>query len=188
MNSDKKIWDDFKKGENYALSHIYYQHVQLLFRYGMKFTNNVELIKDSIQDLFFDLIRTKDNLGETDNIQFYLMRSFRRKLTRNLQKQSLSIENLEDKLPDVEITYSAEQELIGKEELTHNEKIIKTGLNKLTARQREILFYKYTCDFEYDQICEIMGLKYDSARKLVFRSLQALKEVLPYSLFLCLLF
>ncbi len=65
MEPDKKIWDDFRKGDNYALSHIYFQHVQLLYRYGKKFSPDDELIKDIIQDLFFDLIRTRKNLGDT---------------------------------------------------------------------------------------------------------------------------
>jgi hypothetical protein len=53
MNSDKKIWDDFRKGKDQALSEIYNQYIQLLFRFGKKFSNDDELIKDTIQDLFF---------------------------------------------------------------------------------------------------------------------------------------
>lgn len=178
MDTDKKIWNDFRKGESYALSHMYYQHVQLLFHYGRKLSHNDELIKDTIQDLFFDLIRTRSNLNETDNIRYYLLRSFRRKLTRNLQKQSLSFQNNEETEIPVEIVYSAEQDIIGKEELTQREKMISDALGKLSQKQREILFYRFTCEFDYDQICEIMQLKYDSARKQVFRAVKTLKEIL----------
>jgi len=119
MNSDKKIWDDFRRGEAYALSSIYHQHVQLLFRYGKKFSNDDELVKDTIQDLFFDLIRTRENLGETDNIPFYLMASFRRKLAKTLNKNlRISGDPGEDGL-EAAIVYSAEDELIGREQLTH---------------------------------------------------------------------
>jgi len=178
MKSDKIIWNDFRKGENYALSHIYYQHIQILFRYGKKFSNDDGLIKDTIHDLFFDLIRTRTNLGETDNIQFYLFKSFRRKLVSNIKKTNLTFVLRDEMLPEAKIVYSVEQKLIEKEELTHKEEIMKKALAKLSLRQREILFYRFTCDFEYNQICEIMQLSYDSARKLVFRALKALKEVL----------
>ena len=188
MISDKKIWDDFRKGESYALSHMYYQHVQLLFRYSKKFSNDDELIKDTIQELFFDLIRTRANLGETDNIRFYLLRSMRRRMARAVRRKEIPVEPAEEKPLEAEIVYSAEQEMIGKEELTQRESMVRKGLEQLSPKQREILFYRFTCDFEYDQICEIMHLKYDSARKQVFRALQALKEVLPggVSLFLYL--
>lgn len=178
MTKDNQIWDDFRKGKSYALSHIYYQNVQLLYRYGKKFCKDDELIKDTIQDLFFDLIRTRTRLGATDNIQFYLIRSFRRKLARNVNAQYKTSPEYEQNLPEAQIVYSVEQDFIGKEELSRREKLVQKGLKELSPKQREILFYKFTCEFDYDQICEIMQLKYDSARKMVFRALKGLKEAL----------
>lgn len=175
MKSDKAIWNDFKSGENYALSHIYYQNVQLLFRYGKKFCKDEELIKDLIQDLFFDLIRTRSKLGETNNIRFYLLRSFRRKLAKKMMSQT---DGKKQQLPDAGITYSVEQELITQEEMTDRQKRIQVGLAELSPKQREILFYKYLCEFDYDQVCEIMQIKNDSARKQVSRALKSLKKIL----------
>lgn len=177
MKSDKEIWDDFRKGKNYALSHIYHQHVQSLFRYGRKFSSDDELIKDTIQDLFFDLIRTRENLGETDNICFYLMRSFRRKLAKNL-KNNFPLDFSEDFDLTPEIIYSAEHDFIQKEELTRREQLVNNALAEFSPRQREILYYKFNCNFDYDQICELMNIKYDSARKQVSRALSAMKDIL----------
>lgn len=180
MKTDKKIWDDFRKGENYALSHVYFQHVQMLFRYGKKFSHDDELIKDTIQDLFFDLIRTRKNLGETDNICFYLMASFRRKLAKSVSRK-VPLEYSGDRELAVEIVYSAEHDHIDREELTQREQTVNKALAELSPKQREILFYKFTCNFDYDQICEIMNLQYDSARKQVSRALKVMKEVLSGS-------
>jgi len=181
MNSDKKIWDDFRRGEAYALSCIYHQHVQLLFRYGKKFTNEDELVKDTIQDLFFDLIRTRENRGESDSIPFYLMASFRRKLAKTLNKNlRISGDSGEDGL-EAAIVYSAEDELIGREQLTNRERKVQEALAELSPKQREILFHRFTCDFDYEQICKIMSLEYDSARKQVSRALKALRKKLSGS-------
>ena len=179
MGNDKKIWEDFRTGDSYALSHIFYQQVDVLFRYGCKFTPDKELIKDTIQDLFFDLIRTRKNLGDTDNIRFYLIKSFRRKLFRNLNSSKNL--NANDEIIEVQanIIYSVEEELIGREDLSEREQIVRMALKEISPKQREILFYRFNCEFEYDQICEIMSLKYDSARKQVFRALKALKDKLP---------
>ncbi len=181
MVTDKKLWDDFRHGKKYALPHIYYQNIQYLFRYGKKFSKDDEVIKDTIQDLFFDLIRTRKNLGETDNIKFYLIASFRRKLALNIQKQITPLNIQAKKYMEAEIIYSAEQALVDKEELTHREKLVQRALKELSPRQREILFYRFTCDFDYEKICEIMSLKYDSARKQVFRALKSLRHYLPDS-------
>lgn len=178
MIPDTKIWNDFRKGEPYALPQIYHQHVQILFRYGKKFSQDDDLIKDNIQELFFDLIRTRENLGVTDNISFYLMASFRRKLAKSMKRNKFINYQSDEKEMKAEIVYSAEHDLIGKEELTNRNRIVQSALAELSPRQREILFYRFTCGFDYDQICKIMSLQYDSARKQVSRALKALKKIL----------
>lgn len=180
MKEDKQIWDDFRKGEDYALSHIYFQYAPFLFRYGRKFSQDEEMIKDVIQDLFFYLISARESLGTTDNIRFYLMASFRRRLADAI-KQKAPLSYSYNEVLTAEIIYSAEHELIGKEELSHREQTVNNALAKLSPKQREILFYKFSCNFDYDQICEIMQLQYDSARKQVSRALKGLKEILVSS-------
>jgi len=176
MNTDKNIWDDFRKGNKYALSHIYYQNVNLLYRYGLKVTSNRSIIKDTIQDMFFDLIRTRQNLGPTDNIRFYLMRSFRRRLVKTIGRVPIAEGAGGDGTQPV-IVYSVEEEFIGRETLTRQELFIRECLEELNPRQREILYYRYTCNLSYDEICDLMSLKYDSARKLMHRALETLKRI-----------
>ncbi len=183
--NDFKLWEDFKKGDKKALSHIYHLYVVQLFRYGKKFTSEDEVIKDTIQDLFFDLIRTRSNLGSTDHIYFYLMKAMRHKLLRQLKTQHLAKELKDQSLHQgLNIVYSIEDELIKKEDRTRRELLIEKGLSELSPKQREILYYRYTCDLDYDQICDLMSMKYDSARKMVFRALKSLKGHLNESNFL----
>lgn len=177
--SDNQLWEDFKEGKKYALSHIYYLYVDQLFLYGKKFSSDENLIKDTIQDLFFDLIRTRNNLGPTHHIYFYLIKAFRRRLFRSLSEQkNIKKTEAEAETLDANIIFSVEEEWIQKEQLTKKEEILRKGLAELSPKQREILYYRYTCDFEYEQICEIMTMKYDSARKMVFRALQTLRQCL----------
>jgi len=109
---------------------------------------------------------------------FYLITSFRRKLFKNIKSQPTIVDADMEKQPEADIDYSIEQKIINNEEVTQRDKIINKGLSELTPKQREILYYKFTCGFEYEQICEIMSLKYDSARKQVSRALKALKGCL----------
>ncbi len=177
ITNDTKLWADFKKGEKYALTHIYYMFADHLFRYGKKFSADDGLVKDTIQDLFFDLIRTRTTLGSTDHIYFYLIKALRRRLLKSLGgTKNMVLTDEETEIYSVNIVYSIEDEWIKKEELTEKESIVRTGLAQLSPKQREILYYRFTCDFEYDQICDIMSMKYDSARKMVFRAIKTLRE------------
>ena len=177
ITNDTKLWEDFKKGEKYALTHIYYLYADSLFRYGKKFSSDDELVKDAIQDLFFDLIRTRATLGTTDHIYFYLIKALRRRLVQahTGMKNRMTTDD-EGGMQAANIIYSIEDEWIQREELTKKEEIVRKGLAELSPKQREIIYYRFTCDFEYEQICEIMSMKYDSARKMVFRALKTLRE------------
>jgi len=178
MKEDKRIWEDFKKGDENALSWIYYQNVSSLFQYGMKLSKKRELVKDTIQDLFFDLLSTRYKLGPTENIRLYLIKSFRHRLFRNLKKLNKYSHNVEESEILAELADSVEDVIISNEEIMRKETLFQQGLKALAPRQREILFYRFTCNLKYDQICDIMALRYDSARKQVFRAIKALKEKL----------
>lgn len=176
MKDDQYIWEEFKNGEEYAMSYIYNQNIDFLSFYGKRITKDEDFILDIIQDLFYELIRSKKNLGKTDNIRLYLLKSFRRKLIRELQrkqKQSGSNEEIEIQ-PD--IVFSVEEDIIVTEEKSKRLEIIRQGMKELNQKQREILYYKFTLGFDYNQICEIMQVTNDSARQLVSRAIHSLKN------------
>ena len=122
------------------------------------------------------MIKSKKNLGKTDNIRLYLLKSFRRKLIRELQrkhKQSGSIEEIEIQ-PD--IVFSVEEDLILAEDKSKRLEIIRQGMKELNQKQREVLYYKFTLGFDYKHISEIMQVTNDSARQLVSRAIHSLKN------------
>ena len=187
MKDDKYIWDDFKNDANHALSYIYNQNIDFLFFYGKKFTSEEDFILDMIQDLFYDLIKYRKTLSETDNIRLYLMKSFRRKLLRGIEsKKKLvkfdSVYNLEP-----EIVFSIEEEMITDEEQLRKNKFIRQGLKELNAKQREVIYYKFTLGYDYYQISEIMSITYDSARQLVSRGINSLKHFMAENNFFLIL-
>ena len=180
MKGDRQIWEDFKRDADYALSDIYGQNIDFLFIYGKKFTKDESLILDTIQDIFYDLIRNRNNLGSTDNIRLYLLKTFRRKIVRTFEKnRKLFWLEPTSGHAEPEITFSVEEKIIQDEESAERIRSVKQAMKTLNTRQREVLYYKFTCGFDYDEICEIMSISYDSARQLVSRSIQQLKQKLP---------
>lgn len=178
IRDDVKLWNDFKADKPYALSKIYHDNIQHLYRHGGKFTTNQDIIKDSIQELFFNLIRTRKNLGFTDNIRFYLFKS----LKHILLKESVEFDKKLDKYEyvkksDLIAVSSSEDDIINQEEETQKKNLIRSSLKKLSPKQQEILNYRYNCNLEYEEICEIMSMNYDSARKMVCRALKSLERV-----------
>lgn len=185
MKSDFEIWEEFKSGDKSALSYIYSQHFQSLFQYGVRFNNDPEFVKDSIQDVFYLLIKSGQQLGTTTNIRFYLFRALKNVILKKLEKDK---KNQSFELPAFDIVFSLEEEIIEKENITNKEKAMVNALNNISKRQREIIYLRFECEMEYDQICEIMDLKGDSARKLVFRAIKLIRRIVEGKVKIWLLF
>ena len=187
MKEDKFVWADFKNDADYSLSYIYNQNIDFLFYYGKKFTIDEDFILDMIQDLFCDLIKYRKTLSQTDNIRLYLMKSFRRKLLRGIENKR-KFEKLDyDYNLKPEIVFSIEEELIIDEEQSRRNEFIRLGLKELNARQREVIYYKFTLGYDYIQISEIMSITYDSARQLVSRGINSLRQFMSENNFFLLL-
>ena len=185
MNNDHEIWENFKAGDKSALSLIYFQHFHSMFQYGIKFKNDPEFVKDCIQDVFFKLIKAGENLGPTKNIRFYLFRALKNTIYKKIEKER----RLGEVTPlKFEALFSIEEEIEENENATDKEKALARALNNLSDRQREIIYLRYEYGMDYAQVCEIMHLKNDSARKLVFRAIRSLKEIVEDSLKVPVLF
>jgi RNA polymerase sigma factor (sigma-70 family) len=173
--NDMKRWDRFRDGDDLALSAIYSDNVVSLYQYGLKFTVNRDLIEDTIHDLFLDLIRNRETIGDTDNIQFYLFKSFRRKLFRRLKKELRYTDNL---LSDMmfDISYSVEQEIISGEQRDNTSRSVLNAIEKLSPRQKEAIYLRFNKELDYNEISGILGMGIEASRNLVYRAIKSLKE------------
>src|SRR5690606_40649004 len=79
-----ELWRQFKAGDESAYIIIYQKYFRILYRFGVKISNNPEMVKDCIQDLFIDLWNNKKQLSDTDSITFYLWASLKRKIYKVL--------------------------------------------------------------------------------------------------------
>ena len=177
MKTDREIWENFKSGDKSALSYVYYQNFNSMFQYGMKFKDDREFIKDCIQDVFLKLIQAGEKLGPTENVRFYLFRALKNDIYKKIDKSKKNA--MMEFLPfKFDAQFFLEEELAEKENTSNNEIALLKALKNLSDKQREIIYLRYDCTMEYDQICEIMQLKNDSARKLLFRAIKSLREVI----------
>ena len=175
--SESQIWDHLRNGHKDALSYIYNQYVEVLYQYGFKFTNDHKQIEDCIQDLFLDLWEKRAGLGITDNIKPYLLTAFRRKLVRTLSKKNFIIDrNFAIEKYNFVITASPEAYLTEKEAKATLINTLANHLSKLPKKQREVLYLRYYCELEYDEIASVMTISYQSARNLMYKAIKTMKR------------
>lgn len=170
----KLKWRQFVSGDNDSYSWIYNTYVQVLFRYGLRFTSNSEIIKDCIQEVFTTLYKNRNNLIIPDNINVYLLVSLKNCLIRTLYKESF----YEGEMPEnIRFTLepTVEEIFIDNEQHANQQKKIKEILALLSPRQKEIIYYRYIQELSMDEICILMDLNYQSAQNLIQRSLKKIR-------------
>ncbi|MBX7162394.1 MAG: sigma-70 family RNA polymerase sigma factor [Saprospiraceae bacterium] len=177
-------WSSLRAGDAAALQALYNIYYKVLINYGMRMSSNLEITEDSIQDLFIDLWKMKSNLGETDSVRNYIISSFRRKLIRNIKKLSPYNELDEAGAESADSQPGFMDEMIIQETDEQNSQKLQEAMKKLSNRQREAIYLRFSEGMEYEQICEVMDLKYQSVRNLVSTAIVKLKEIIVF----CLIF
>ena len=169
-------WSRFKNGDVKALESIYRAHVMSMVNYGLKITDDLDLIKDSIQDLFIELWKSRQNLADTDQPKFYLFRALRNKLMRAISQQSFVSEKEMLLSSDSLTTEYVELEIADREQRLQTSGTLKQLLEKLSKRQQEAIYLRFYHNFSYEIISSMMNMNYQSVLNLVQRALKSMRK------------
>lgn len=114
-------------------------------------------------------------LGPTDSIRRYLATSLRRKIVSVIKKESKSqsVDSF-DTIPfDVEL--AIDEVIIAQELNDEQAALLKRAFDKLTAKQKEILYLRFYQGLDYEQIANVLDMKYQSLRNAVSRAIKHLR-------------
>ncbi|MDQ6477193.1 sigma-70 family RNA polymerase sigma factor [Dyadobacter sp. LHD-138] len=180
-------WQQFTAGDKNAFGEIAECHYAALHHYGTRFTQDRELIKDCIQDLFLQIWERRDSLSVIDSIKPYLFQSLRNNLLRRIKKQAVfsDISKNENDLLD-DLSPESDWILHETDQLTTDR--LAHAINLLPKRQREALYLKFYQNLSYDEIAEVMGLNRQAVANYLQYGLQKLREYWQHTIiFLTLL-
>lgn len=173
------VWDQFRSGDQSAFSTLYQHFVQPLYAYSLGVTNDKELIKDCLHDLFVELWRNHATIGPTTSVKFYLMASIKRKLVRHMETSLKHMNHHINYTKDfTEEEVSQESLLIRYEEEIVANKKLKDCMNLLSKRQREAISLRFFHNMDTDQISSSMRINPQSVYNLIFGGLRVMKDSL----------
>ncbi len=152
-------------------------HARELVSYGYRITSNVQLIEDSLHDLFIELWQGRENLSETDSIKFYLFRSLRNKIQRAQQQdvfyKTADVDQMHHLGEEDDMIETQWIKTEGQEQLLRQ---LKAGYAHLSPRQQQAIDLRFTHHFSNEEIARIMGINYQSACKFIYSALKVLRE------------
>ncbi len=165
MHSEKEIWDRFLAGNQVAYSQILKQYSGRMFNYGYRMCADEDLVKDCIQDVFLTLWNKRVNLNTTDSITWYLLKCTKTSILREQKKWVRNDEIADEYTFNVE--FDVETKLIADLDNISLADRIKTIINQLPPRQKEILYLRFYENLTLAEIANVMELNTQSVYNLL---------------------
>ena len=170
------VWRRFRLGDRFAFSEIYEEFAEVLFAYGIKITSDRELVKDCIQDLFFNIYRYNIKLQQPEYLEFYLFRSLKNDLIRKVKNKNQQSSLTDENVVLFDLKFLAEQDNHEPEADELRIEALRKILQTISPEKREMLFLKFSTGLNYAEIGEIVGMKADAVKKQVYRTLDDLRD------------
>ncbi|REE02030.1 RNA polymerase sigma factor [Marinoscillum furvescens] len=180
IKDESVIWKKFLHGDEESLIYIYHHYANHLYNYGCQLVRQKELVTDTIQELFFDLIDRRDRLSEVKSIKGYLFVSLRRRLLRQAKREErMWLQGEHEEMFEISLAGLAMAST--SEDRSEDYALLEKHLNELPVQQKEALLLYFYEGLSYAEIAEIMDIKVKSARALTYRALESLqKRLAPF--------
>jgi len=170
-------WARLKEGDPSTLGELYDCYVDKLFLAASAITNDRELVKDSLQEVFIEIWHYRETIGPIQYPQAYLTKVLRSILAKKLKKKDMTVwfpleetlAGLDGNHEDIIILSDADREL--KARLSH-------AMEKLSVRQKLILKFHFYEGLTYEQIAQRLNMKYQSVNNLAFRTIRHLRDIM----------
>ena len=127
--------------------------MQDLFRFGLLYTSDKELIKDCIHDVFVKIHVNRAKLAPTDNIAAYL---------------TVALKNTPSTPETIYINNEQEKQV---------QATVHTMMSVLTDRQREIIYYRYIKEMSIDEISKVTDMNNQSVSNSIQRALGRIRDL-----------
>lgn len=170
------VWRRFRLGDRFAFSEIYEEFADVLFAYGIKITSDRELVKDCIQDLFYNIYRYNIKLQQPEYLEFYLFRSLKNDLVRKIKNKNQQSSLTDENVVLFDLKFLAEHENHEHESDELRIEALRKILETISPQKREMLFLKFSTGLNYAEIGEIVEMKADAVKKQVYRTLDDLRD------------
>lgn len=169
-------WSSFvEKGDEHSFSIIYNNHVDDLYSYGVSLGFQKEMCKDAIQDTFYKLYISRKNLYHIKNITAYIFKSFKHRLI-DLSRKNIREETLESVTESFTVQVTILDNIIDSEKAEILKKKVSSLLEGLTSNQREVVYLKYMIGLGHKEIADVLEIREESARKLLYRTMEKLRQ------------
>ena len=184
---DTFFWKQVKDGNKGGMEGLYVKYSQQLFNLGMSIKNDRSFIKDCIHEVFVNIWGYRNSLKHTDNVKLYLFKCLSNKIRKEISKDKrrYSQESIDDYEASQAVNISVAD--IYPNQIDEKKRLaLMAALEKLSARQKEVIQHLFFENQTYEEVSEIMGINVQSVYTLAWKAISNLKKRLVF-LWACLM-
>ena len=174
---EKKLLQGMSLGDYKAFSTLYEIHVAQLTNYALKFTPDLQIIEDSIHDIFVWLWNNRSQLEISWSIKAYLFKSIRTSILAKIQKsKKVVLFHGVDEEDVAGFIMSGEEKYLETEGQFGLKGKIADALSSLTSKQKEVVYLRFYQGLSFDEIATNMNLTTKACYKLMGRAVSELRK------------
>jgi RNA polymerase sigma factor (sigma-70 family) len=190
---DRYLVQQIRSGNYTAFTLLYNKYAQPLTQYGLKFNAGLPLIEDCLHDVFVWIWANRDKLEVRHSVKSYLFKAVRTSILHALEKTNRfrPLKQEEENSYHFNLELSPEGLVLQNERQRLANEQIAALLNRLTAKQKEVIYLRYYEGLCFEDIAQNMNLSVKACYKIMGRAITTLRENIPNSrvllfLLLCL--
>lgn len=178
---DEELWSSFRSGQLEAATVLFRRYYRVLYSYGLKISRDESLTQDCIQEIFAELWQKRESLSPVSHVKPYLLKFLRRRIFHALTQTEKESGKDWQYAQEFDLTLSHE-DLLVQEQLSQEMKArLNAALQKLTPRQREVIYLRFFDGLSCEAISEITSLKYQSVVNLIHEAIKKLREQVVFT-------
>ncbi|HRN58503.1 MAG TPA: sigma-70 family RNA polymerase sigma factor [Agriterribacter sp.] len=173
--NDAACWRQLKEGNAEALGYLYDTYIDRLFHAALKMTDNRELARDALQEIFIEIWHYRASIGEVNHSYSYLVKVLKSIVLKKVKRKVITSE-LHDNAQALAETCNVEEMIISSERITEQKSRLNIALTQLTSRQKQVVRLRFFEGLSYEQIAVKLSMNYQSVNNLAFRAMTSLRK------------
>ncbi|WP_246073257.1 RNA polymerase sigma factor [Formosa sediminum] len=158
VTEDLLLFKQIQLGNPKAVDVLFKKYYHSLCRFGILYESNIHIIEEKASDVFMILWKEKHKLHTIKNPKSYIYVILKNNLRKPCKNHKIRPILHEDQFENQNLYPSIEDEIIANEQLEINKHIIRTILNEIPKRTRQIFEMSRIDGFKYKEISELLDI------------------------------
>ncbi len=171
------LWERLRAGDKDAFFDLYSELYYPLVNFGIRVCADADTSSEATDQVFTTIWEKHETLTRVDNVEAYLRTFLKRKLLRILERKRKISDALFNAGADgdwMEMSYEEFIVKVQSDELVKHQ--LKSALEKLTFRQKQLIHLKFFDGFSYEQIAEQTNQTIKTAYNTIYDALKILRK------------